>query len=383
MKAVVYEGARNVSVQDVPDARIERPTDVLVRITATNICGSDLHMYEGRTDFEKGRVFGHENLGEVIEVGDGVDKVKVGERVVLPFNVSCGFCKNCERGLTNYCLTTQPDPQVAGAAYGFADMGPWQGGQAEMLRVPYGDHNCLRLGEDAAEKETDYVMLADIFPTGYHATEMAGVVPGDSVVIYGGGPVGQMAALSATIKGAAKVMVVDRHPDRLRLAEEIGAVAIDDSSCDPVEAVLDETMGLGADRGCECVGYQAHDPQGDEHPEMTLNNLVKSVRFTGGIGSVGVYVPQDPSGKDKLAQQGKVAFDYGLHWFKGQTMGSGQCPVKKYNRRLRDLVAAGKAKPSWIVSHELPLAKAPDAYEHFDSRDGGWTKVVLKPAMAG
>ena len=381
MKALVYDGPRQVSVKDVPDARVERPTAVLVRITTTNICGSDLHMYEGRTDFETGRWFGHENLGEVVEVGDGVDKVKVGERVVLPFNVSCGFCKNCERGFTNYCLTTQPDPGLAGAAYGFADMGPWQGGQAELLRVPYGDHNCLRLGEDAAERENDYVMLADIFPTGYHATELAGVVPGDSVVIYGAGPVGLMAAYSAVLKGAGKVMVVDRHPDRLRLAESIGAIAVDDSQVDPVEFVMDQTMGLGAARGCECVGYQAHDPQGDEHPNMTLNSLVRSVRFTGGIGAVGVYVPQDPGGADQLAQQGQVAFDYGLHWFKGQTLGSGQCPVKKYNRRLRDLVAGGKATPSFIVSHELPLTQGPDAYAHFDARDDGWTKVVLKPAL--
>lgn len=379
MKAVVYEGPRRVSVKDVPDAKIERPTDVLVRITATNICGSDLHMYEGRTDFEVGRWFGHENLGEVVEVGNGVDKVKVGERVVLPFNVSCGVCKNCERGFTNYCLTTQPEPQMAGAAYGFADMGPWQGGQAEFLRVPYGDHNCPRLGEDSTDKENDYVMLADIFPTGYQATEMAGVVPGDSVVIYGAGPVGLMAALSATIKGAGKVMVVDRHPDRLRLAEEIGALTVDDSKVDPVEFVLDQTMGLGADRGCECVGYQAHDPQGTEHPNMTLNNLVKSVRFTGGIGAVGVYVPQDPGGPDDLAKRGEVAFDYGLHWFKGQTIGSGQCPVKKYNRRLRDLIAGDKATPSWIVSHDLPLDQGPEAYQHFDARDDGWTKVVLHP----
>lgn len=382
MKALVYDGPRKVSVKEVPDAEVERPTDVLVRITTTNICGSDLHMYEGRTDFETGRWFGHENLGEVVEVGEGVDKVRVGERVVLPFNISCGFCKNCERGFTNYCLTTQPDPQMAGAAYGFADMGPWQGGQAELLRVPYGDHNCLRLGEDAVEKENDYVMLADIFPTGYHATELAGVVPGDSVVIYGAGPVGLMAAYSAIIKGAGKVMVVDRHPDRLRLAESIGAIAIDDSQTDPIEAVLDETMGLGADRGCECVGYQAHDPQGSEDQSMTLNNLVKSVRFTGGIGSVGVFVPEDPGGANELAKEGKVAFDYGLHWFKGQTLGSGQCPVKKYNRRLRDLVAAGKATPSFIVSHELSLEEGPDAYAHFDARDDGWTKVLLKPGLA-
>jgi glutathione-independent formaldehyde dehydrogenase len=379
VKAVVYEGPRQVQVREVPDARIERPTDVLVRITATNICGSDLHMYEGRTDFETGRWFGHENMGQVIEVGAGVDKVKVGEFVVLPFNVACGHCKNCERGLTNYCLTAQPVPNWAGAAYGFADMGPWPGGQAELLRVPWGDFNCLRLGEDAQEKQTDYVMLSDIFPTGYHATEMANVKPGDQTVIYGAGPVGLMAAYSAVIKGASRVMVVDRHPDRLRLAEAIGAVTIDDSKVDPVAAVNEMTMGLGADNGCECVGYQAHDPQGQEHPNMTLNRLVKSVRFTGAIGVVGVFVPEDPGSPDPLYKEGYVAFDYGEHWFRGQKMGTGQCPVKRYNRLLRDLVAAGKATPSWIVSHELPLERAPEGYAHFDARDEGWTKVVLHP----
>ena len=379
MKAVVYKAPNIVSFEEVPDAKIERPTDVLVRITATNICGSDLHMYEGRTDFEVGRTFGHENMGEVIEVGNGVDAVQVGDRVVLPFNISCGFCNNCERGFTNYCTTTQPNPAAAGAAYGFAGMGPYAGGQAELLRVPYGDNNCLRLGEDAVEKQNDYVMLSDIFPTGYHATEMAGVMPGDSVVIYGAGPVGLMAALSATIKGASKVMIVDRRPDRLRLAEQIGAIPIDDSKTDPVQFVLDQTQGVGADRGCECVGYQAHDPQGAEDPAATLNSLIQSVRFTGGIGVVGVFLPADPGGFDDNAKQGKIAIDYGLQWLKGQSVGSGQCPVKKYNRQLRDLIAEGKAKPSWIVSHELPLSKAADAYKNFDDRTSGWTKVVLKP----
>ncbi|WP_431219284.1 glutathione-independent formaldehyde dehydrogenase [Leifsonia xyli] len=382
MRAVVYDGPRQVSVQDVPDAHIERPTDVLVQITSTNICGSDLHMYEGRTDFETGRWFGHENLGRVVEVGDGVDKVQVGEYVVLPFNVACGHCKNCERGHTNYCLTAQPKDEWAGAAYGFADMGPWAGGQADLLRVPWGDFNCLRLGEDAAEKQSDYVMLADIFPTGYHATEMARVQPGDQTVIYGAGPVGCMAAYSAVLKGASKVMVVDRHPDRLKLVEEIGAIPIDDSKVDPVEAVNEMTMGLGADNGCECVGYQAHDVEGNEHPNMTLNRLVRSVRFTGTIGVVGVYIPQDPGASDELAKQGEVVFDYGQFWFRGQTMGSGQAPVKKYNRRLRDMIAGGKANPSWIVSHELSLDEAPDAYEHFDNRDDGWTKVILHPSGA-
>ncbi|TFC26695.1 aldehyde dehydrogenase [Cryobacterium sp. TMT1-3] len=379
MKAVVYKGPNSVSVEEVPDAKIERPTDVLVHITATNICGSDLHMYEGRTDFEAGRTFGHENMGEVIEVGNGVDAVKVGDRVVLPFNISCGFCKNCERGFTNYCMTTQPDPVGAGAAYGFAGMGPYPGGQADMLRVPYGDNNCLRLGEDAIEKQNDYVMLSDIFPTGYHATEMAGVIPGDTVVIYGAGPVGLMAALSATIKGASKVWVVDRRPDRLALAEQIGAIAVDDSKTDPVQFILDQTKGIGADRGCECVGYQAHDPQGTEDPAMTLNRLIQSVRITGGIGVVGVFLPADPGGFDTNAKQGKLAIDYGLQWLKGQSMGSGQCPVKKYNRQLRDLIAVGKATPSWIVSHEVPLSDAADAYKNFGDRNKGWTKVILKP----
>jgi threonine dehydrogenase-like Zn-dependent dehydrogenase len=197
MKALVYEGPRKVRVKDVPDAKIERPTDVLVKITSTNICGSDLHMYEGRTDVEVGKVLGHENLGEVIEVGKAVESVKDGDIVCLPFNISCGYCKNCERGLTGFCLTANPGN--AGAAYGYAGMGPYNGGQAEYLRVPYGDYNCLKLPDDAQDKETDYVMLSDIFPTGWHATELAGLKPGDSVVIFGCGPVGLMAAHSAMI----------------------------------------------------------------------------------------------------------------------------------------------------------------------------------------
>jgi glutathione-independent formaldehyde dehydrogenase len=382
MKAVVYHGPRNVSVDEVPDARIEKPTDALVRITSTNICGSDLHMYEGRTDFEEGRIFGHENVGEVVEVGDAVEKVHVGDMISAPFNVSCGHCENCEHGLTNYCLYANPDPKIAGAAYGFADMGPWPGGQAELLRVPWADFDALRLPEDARERQDDYVMLSDIFPTGYHAVEMSGLQPGETIVILGGGPVGQMAALSAITKGASKVMVVDRHPDRLRLAEEIGAMPIDDSAVNPVETVMQETNGLGADRGAECVGYQAHDPQGHENNSMTLNELVESVRFTGGIGTVGVYVPMDPGGPDDLAKQGKARFEFGNFWFKGQHMGTGQCPVKRYNRHLRSLIAENKVKPSWIVSHDLPLEQAPEAYKHFDAREDGWTKVVLHPGQA-
>ena len=377
MKALVYNGPRDVQVKTVPDAKIERHTDVLVKITSTNICGSDLHMYEGRTDMEVGRILGHENLGTVIEVGKAVDKVKVGDFVCLPFNIGCGFCENCERGLTGYCLTVNPG--FAGGAYGFAGMGPFSGGQAELLRVPYGDFNCLILPSDGKEKESDYVMLSDIFPTGYHCTELAGVSPGDTVVVYGAGPVGLMAAYSANLKGASKVMVVDTHKDRLKLAEEIGAIAIDDTEGGGVDRILELTNGKGADRGCECVGYQCCNMHREEVPNLTMNNLVKTVKATGGIGVVGVFIPEDPGSKDKLAKEGKIAFDFGKFWIKGQKVATGQANVKAYNRKLCNLIEAGKAKPSWIISHELPLDQAPDAYKNFDERKDGWTKVVLKP----
>jgi glutathione-independent formaldehyde dehydrogenase len=381
MKALVYKAPRDVRIEEVDDPRIEQPTDVIVRITTTNICGSDLHMYEGRTDVETGKTLGHENLGEVLEVGDAVSQVKAGDLVCLPFNVSCGFCKNCERGYTGFCLTVNPGK--AGGAYGYAGMGPYQGGQAEFLRVPYADFNCLVLPEGAEEKQADYVMLADIWPTGYHATELACVQPGESVVVYGAGPVGLFAAYSAILKGAGKVMVVDRLKDRLDLAASIGAIPIDDSQESPVEQVLELTEAAGADKGCECVGYQAHDPEGHEHPNMTMNNLVASVRETGRIGVVGVFPSEDPKAKDNLEKKGQVAFDLGKFFEKGLSMGSGQTNVKQYNRHLSKLIESEKAKPSFLVSHELPLDDAPEAYKNFDARKEGWTKVVLKPAAAG
>ena len=251
---------------------------------------------------QPGRILGHENLGEVVEVGEAVDRIKVGDRVCLPFNIGCGFCANCERGLSGYCLTVNPGS--AGGAYGFAGMGPYSGGQAEFLRVPYGDYNCLVLPRDAEEKENDYVMLSDIFPTGYHATELAGVQAGDSVVIYGAGPVGLMAACSATLKGASQVMVVDTHKDRLALAEKLGAIAIDDTEQGGLETIMELTGGKGADRGCECVGYQCCNMHREEVPNLTMNNLVKSVKATGRIGVVGVFLPEDPGASDKLAGAG-------------------------------------------------------------------------------
>ena len=377
MKALVYYGPFDVRVTDMPDPQIEQPTDVIVKITSANICGSDLHMYEGRTNMEKGRILGHENMGEVVEVGSCVVQIKVGDMVCMPFNVACGHCSNCEKGLTGYCLTMNPG--MAGAAYGFAGMGPYEGGQAEFMRVPYADFNCLKLPEDAKEKENDYVMLSDIFPTGYHATELANVQPGDTVVIYGAGPVGLMAAHSASIKGASKIMVVDKQKDRLKLAEEMGAIPIDFSKAPAVDQVLELTKGLGADKGCECVGYQCCDKHAVEYSNTTMNELVQAVKATGSIGVVGVFVPKDPKSKEKLQKTGHMDFDFGQFWMKGQSIATGQANVKKYNRQLCTLIASGKANPASIISHELSLDEGPDAYKHFDNRDKGWTKVILKP----
>lgn len=377
MRAVVYKGPFEVAVEDVADPAIQHPNDVIVRVTSTCICGSDLHMYEGRTAAEAGIVFGHENLGIIQEVGSAVTTLKQGDRVVMPFNVACGFCKNCLAGFTGFCLTVNPG--FAGGAYGYVAMGPYPGGQAEYLRVPYADFNCLKL-PDGRENEADYALLADIFPTGYHGCELADVRPGETVAVYGAGPVGLMAAYSARLRGAAQIFVVDRVPERLAKAEEIGATPIDFTKGDPAAQIRDLTDGEGSDKGVDAVGYQAqgHDTGGEE-PAAVLNSLVATVRPTGALGVPGLYVPSDPGAPDENSGKGLLLVAIGKLFEKGLRVGTGQANVKRYNRQLRDLIAAGKAKPSFVVSHELPLDQAADAYDKFDKRIDGYTKVILRP----
>ncbi|MFI2640332.1 glutathione-independent formaldehyde dehydrogenase [Streptomyces sp. NPDC018610] len=381
MKAVVYEKPFNVVVRDVDDPRIQHPNDVIVRVTSSAICGSDLHMYEGRTAAEAGIVFGHENLGIVEEAGGGVTSLSEGDRVVMPFNVACGFCKNCLAGKTGFCLTVNPG--FAGGAYGYVAMGPYTGGQAERLRVPFADFNCLKL-PPGEEFETDFVLLADIFPTGYHGCELAQVSPGESVAVFGAGPVGLMAAYSALLRGASKVFVVDRVPERLAKAEEIGAIPIDFTRGEPADQIKERTGGEGTDKGVDAVGYQAqsHHEEGHEEPAVVLNTLVETVRPTGLLGVPGLYVPADPGGPDEHAKHGQLLVSIGKMFEKGQQMGTGQCNVKRYNRQLRDLIVSGRARPSFVVSHEFPLDQAPQAYEKFDKRIEGYTKVVLHPGHA-
>jgi glutathione-independent formaldehyde dehydrogenase len=378
MRAVVYRKPFSVAVEEVPDPCIEHPDDVIVRITSTCICGSDLHMYEGRTAAEPGIVLGHENLGIIEEVGSGVTTLEPGDRVVMPFNVACGFCKNCQAGFTGFCLTVNPSG-FAGGAYGYVAMGPYPGGQAEYLRVPYADFNCLPLPA-GTEHESDYALLADIFPTGYHGCELAGVAPGETVAVYGAGPVGLMAAYSAMLRGASRVFVVDRVPERLAKVREIGATAVDFSQGDPVQRIKDQTHGEGTDKGVDAVGYQASSQASDrEEPARVLNQLVQTVRPTGALGVPGLYVPSDPGGVDEHAKQGLLLVAIGTLFEKGLRVGTGQANVKRYNRQLRDLIIDGRATPSFVVSHELPLDDAPGAYQKFDQRADGYTKVILKP----
>jgi glutathione-independent formaldehyde dehydrogenase len=246
--------------------------------------------------------------------------------------------------------------------------------QAGLLTVVAGAwYGCLQLPK-GTEHETDFAMLADIFPTGYHAAVLAEASPGETVTVMGAGPVGLMAAYSSLVKGAAKVFVVDKVPNRLALAEQIGAIPINLTDGDVVEQVREQTNGDGSDKGIDAVGFQATVEGDEEQPAIVLNTLVETVRATGMLGVVGLYVPSDPG-----APNAELLFKVGKFFEKGLRMGSGQANVKAYNQQLRDLIIAGRAKPSFVVSQELPLQRAPEAYEHFDKREEGYSKVVLHP----
>jgi glutathione-independent formaldehyde dehydrogenase len=317
MKAVVYKEPMKVSVEQVRDPAIEHPGDVIVGNTSTCICGSDLHTYEGRAGAKPGMVFGHENQGIVEEIGSGVVSLTKGDHIVLPFNISCGFCFSCERGFTNACLNANPGS--AGAAYGYVQMGPYMGGHPECLRVPFADFNALKL-PPGTEHEQDFALLADIWPAGYHAAELAHVSPGETVAVFGAGPVGLMAAYSAILRGAAHVYVVDKIPERLAKAREVGAIPVDmskgDSKGDPVQQIRDQRNGDGEMKGIDAVGYEPVLPGQTEQqdPTIFLRQLVQIVNPAGILGIVGVYVPNDPGGVNDPATHGELTLPWGELW---------------------------------------------------------------------
>ncbi len=399
MKAVVYKGVKNVAVEDIEMPRIEEKTDALLKITSAAICGSDLHMYDGRTPFEVGRSIGHEIMGVIESVGDAVTQIKAGDRVVLPFNIGCGDCFNCSRTYSNACLVA--NPEGVGAGFGYAGLGPYQGGQAEFIRVPYADFNCLKVpGTPGDDFEDKFILLADIFPTAYHSTELAQVGLGSSVAIYGAGPVGMLAAYSSLIKGASEVYVVDSVPERLAKVKSIGATPINFKDGSPVEQIQDirknnktlkDSFRPGDEKmkgvmcGIDAVGFQSHDEGNPdiERPNQVTEDLLELINPTGALGVIGAFTPKDPHGVDAQASKGVYEIPWAQLFEKGISVGSGQAPVKRYNVLLRDLILAGKADPSFIISHDMPLEGAPDAYGHFDKREDGYTKVILKPQMKG
>jgi glutathione-independent formaldehyde dehydrogenase len=304
MRAVVVRSTCEVAVEIVEDARIEAPTDALLRVTSSAVCGTDLHIYERRMGDVAGMVIGHEPLGVIEEVGSAVVSIKRGDRVTVPTHICCGFCFNCVRGFTDACVMTNPGQ--AGAAYGYPGLGGFRGAQAELVRVPFADANCLRLpGEPGDDWEHDFALLADAFTTGYHATELAHVGRGDSVAIFGAGAIGLLAAYSALrLRGAAEVYVVDNIAARLAKVEEIGAIPINFDSGDPAEQILERRGRMrrnavatwrgeeamdGVDCGIDAIGFQAHDwtnptDRSRENPAIVIHALARLARPTGAFG---------------------------------------------------------------------------------------------------
>lgn len=393
MKGVILADTRKVEIRDIPDAEIQESTDVLMRITSTAICGTDLHFYEGRMPYN-GHLIGHEPLGVVEEVGSAVQYVKKGDRIVVPTHICCGFCPNCVRGYSAACLTTNPG--AAGAAYGYPNQGDYAGAQAELLRVPQADANCLKLpGEPGDQWEDDFVLLADIFPTGWHAAEMAKVGAGDSVVIFGAGAVGLMTAYSATLRGASDVYMVDAIPERLELARNLGATPINFRDENPVKQIMelrkkkrqdaafrDEHVMDGVMCGIDAIGFQARaqDDYNREDPNWVIGALAELVNPTGRISVIGVFPPKDPNGVDPDEQKGELRVPWGTFFKKGITLGLGRDQDERYNLMLRNMIVDGKAKPGQIVSHRIAFNDVPDAFSRFAERADGYIKVVIDPA---
>ena len=395
-KAVSYAGPGKVEVIDteypefvlkdgpgVNPANVGRKVDhgVILKTVATNICGSDQHMVRGRTTAPEGLVLGHEITGEVVEVGRDVEFVKVGDLVSVPFNISCGRCRNCKEGKTGICLNVNPDRP--GSAYGYVDMGDWSRRQAGRVRGPYVAGNVLKFPDkdQAMEKILDLTMLSDIFPTGFHGAVGAGVQVGSTVYVAGAGPVGLAAATSALLLGAAVVVVGDLTEDRLAQARSFGCETVDVSKGDPKDQI-EQILGTPeVDCGIDAVGFEARGHGKDashEAPATVLNSLMEITRAGGSLGIPGLYVTGDPGAVDEAAKEGSLSMRFGLGFAKSHVFVTGQCPVMKYNRGLMQAILHDKVSIAKNVNATaIGLDEAPQGYADFDS--GVAKKFVLDP----
>jgi glutathione-independent formaldehyde dehydrogenase len=394
-RIVVYQGPGEVSVEDIEYPKlevpeyvaenmgmsVEAPHGVILKIVSTNICGSDQHMVRGRTTAPQGQTLGHEITGEVIEKGNDVQFINEGDLCSVPFNIACGRCRNCKERKTGVCLNV--NPERAGSAYGYVDMGGWLGGQAKYIMVPFADFNLLKFPDkdQAMEKILDLTMLSDIFPTGYHGAVMSGATTGSTVYVAGAGPVGLAAAHGAQVLGAAVVIVGDLQQERLEQARSFGCETIDISEDAEIEDQIAEIVGEPeVDCAVDAVGFEAtgHGPDADEAPATVLNDIQKITRAGGSLGIPGLYVTGDPGAADPDAQQGTLKISFGLGWAKSHAFYTGQCPVMKYNRELMMAILNDKAQIAKAVNATvIDLEDAPQGYKDFDS--GVSKKFVLDP----
>jgi glutathione-independent formaldehyde dehydrogenase len=385
---VVYLGTGKVEVQKIPSPKLADPKGrtiehgAILKVVASNICGSDQHMVRGRTTASQGLVLGHEITGEIVEKGKDVEFLKVGDLVSVPFNVACGRCRMCRGQNTGLCLNV--NEARPGGAYGYVDMGGWTGGQAKYVMVPYADFNLMRFPDKqrALDKILDLTMLTDILPTGFHGAVTAGVGVGSTVYVAGAGPVGLAAAASAQLLGAAVVLVGDVNKERLAHARAVGFEPIDLTKSDKLGELIAAVLGTPeVDAAIDAVGFEAHG-QGAQHkteaPATVLNSLMQIVGPAGRIGIPGLYVTDDPGAKDEAARQGSLSMRFGLGWSKSLSFSTGQTPVLRYNRQLMQALLYNKLPIAKIVNATvIPLEDAARGYKEFDA--GVPRKFVLDP----
>ncbi len=389
MKALTWHGKGDIRCESVPDPKIEDGRDAIIRVTACAICGSDLHIYGGIIPgMEHGDVLGHETMGEVVEVGAQNSTLKVGDRVVVPFTISCGECFFCTRGYFSACERTNPDREKAaklwgsspGGLFGYSHLlGGYAGGQAEYLRVPYADVGPIKVPDGMTDEQV--LFLSDIFPTGYMAAEFCDIQPGDTIAIWGCGPVGQMAIRSAFLLGAERVIAIDTVPERLALARAGGALTLDFREEDVYDRIMELTGKRGADGCIDAVGTEADAMasadsvvdrvktalfMGTDRPHV-LRQAIHCCRNFGTVSIVGVYggfLDKVPMGS---------AINRGLGFRMAQT------PVQRYLPMLLDRIQKGEIDPSFVITHRASLEEGPDLYKTFRDKHDGCIKVVLKP----
>jgi threonine dehydrogenase-like Zn-dependent dehydrogenase len=402
MKAVVWHGIGDIRLDDVPEPTIQAPTDAIVRLTTSAICGTDLHMIRGTvTGMKPGTILGHEGVGVIEALGPDVRNFKVGDRVVIPSTIACGYCSYCREGYYSQCDNTNPNTREAGAFFGGPEaFGGYHGLQAEKARIPFANVNLVKLPDEVIDEQA--ILLSDIFPTGYFGADLADIEPGHTVAVFGCGPVGQFVIASAKMMGAGRIFAIDCIPSRLEMACTQGAEVINYEEEDPVETIKRLTGGIGVDRAVDAVGVDANhahrgpaahreqeaqfeqevqavapqkNPQNGnwepgDAPSQVLRWAVDCLAKAGTLSIIGVYPPNDE------------VFPIGKAMNKNLTLHMGNCNHRKYIPMLIDLVQGGVIDPLAILTKEKPLENAIDAYKAFDKREAGWMKVALQSSEA-